>query len=574
MRKIFLFLILICVGISSSYAAEKIKNVIFMIPDGTGVSSISLARWYNGGSLYIDELYKGMIKTYSSNSIIGDSAPCGSTYANGILSEAGFVGVRPLYSFDKDFKVVKDEVNYYAPYANIMEAAKRAGKKTGIVVTCYFSHATPADFSAHTNNRYGDFPIASQMAFNDIDLVFGGGTAIIDSNINIPEYGSISNYLSKTGNKIVRDIRSMNSTSPKDLQNGKKLWGMFAPMDLPFEIDRDPALYPSLADMTAKALDNLDKSSEGKGFVAMIEGSKVDWAAHGNDPGALVKEIISFDNAVKVALDFAKKNKNTIIIICPDHSTGGLTIGSAKTTGSYQHQEYDSIISPLKSITSSFPGFVESIKGRKFTAEEFGKALNEKFGVKNASPCLYCDKMDMINGYLDSMNNVVKMTSNPYKATKLNEKFSRPIEKLLVLILKQQYDRLDWTTGGHTGEDVILGVYNPNGYQGAGYIKNVEVNQYAMKESGLQPLDKLTDKLFVAHDKLFPGAKFTITPGKIEDFPTLKIEQNGKTIEVFSNTNLFRVNGKEFQKMEISAVYIKERNLFYLPISLVKAIQK
>ncbi|MDN5294465.1 MAG: hypothetical protein PWP44_1462 [Thermacetogenium sp.] len=92
-----------------------------------------------------------------------------------------------------------------------------------------------------------------------------------------------------------------------------KIWGMFAPKDLSYDFDRDPAKQPGLAEMTSKAMEVLSKDKDG--FFLMVEESKIDWAAHANDPVGVISDILAFDNAVKAALDFAKKDKQTVLLL-------------------------------------------------------------------------------------------------------------------------------------------------------------------------------------------------------------------------------------------------------------------
>lgn len=70
------------------------KNIIMMIPDGQSVTDTTLARWYKGGTpLTVDEMMCGLVRTYSSDAAIADSAPSGTAYATGFKSHTGFVGV-------------------------------------------------------------------------------------------------------------------------------------------------------------------------------------------------------------------------------------------------------------------------------------------------------------------------------------------------------------------------------------------------------------------------------------------------------------------------------------------------
>ena len=155
MKKIsnFLLLLLIFPIVAFSQEVSPVKNVIVMIPDGTSLSVYSAARWFKyynglGEGLNVDPYISGTVTTFSSNAPIGDSAPTGSTYASGVLQQTGNVSIHPEVSDNDIFPV--DGNRTYQPAATILEASKLLkNKAVGLVVTCEFPHATPADFSAH-----------------------------------------------------------------------------------------------------------------------------------------------------------------------------------------------------------------------------------------------------------------------------------------------------------------------------------------------------------------------------------------------------------------------------------------
>src|SRR5512138_111826 len=159
----------------------KVKNVIMMIPDGTSANILTLARWYEYGNcpadqcrLAVDPYLCGLVRTFSSEAPIGDSAPTGSCYATGIPSKPGFVATYPVSSGPGKDLLPVDPERSYQPLLTVLEAAKLKGMSTGVVVTSEFFHATPADFAAHTPNRWDYRTIACQMVYNRLNVVFGG----------------------------------------------------------------------------------------------------------------------------------------------------------------------------------------------------------------------------------------------------------------------------------------------------------------------------------------------------------------------------------------------------------------
>ncbi len=213
--------------------ARPVKNVIVLIPDGCSLATISLARWYqwlqhpDRPALFIDPYVCGTVRTFSSNAPIGDSAPTTSCYMTGEPSRTGFVSTYPLADGDKDILWV-DSTKAYQPMMTVLEASRLVhGKSTGLVFTCEFPHATPADCSAHSYNR-GDYTsITSQMVHNKLDVVIGGGVSLLEDDHKA--------YLAEQGYTVqLDDLNGLQAFS------GQKLWSLFGDRALPYDLDRDP----------------------------------------------------------------------------------------------------------------------------------------------------------------------------------------------------------------------------------------------------------------------------------------------------------------------------------------------
>ncbi len=155
--------------------------------------------------------------------------------------------------------------------------------------------------------------------------------------------------LKENGNKVVRTKNELFKLT----RNNDKVWGLFAEESLPYDIDRKKE-EPSLAELTEKAIEIL--SNNKNGFFLMVEGSKVDWAAHSNSTIALTSDIKSFDNAVKSAINFAKTNKDTLVIVASDHGNGGITIGNRNTSKNYPELSLESFTTQLQKskVSESF----------------------------------------------------------------------------------------------------------------------------------------------------------------------------------------------------------------------------
>ena len=296
-----------------------IKNVIYMIPDGGGFALFDFANAVKeaGGfnrelfpnatritknSMYLKDYLIGTETTHSANNSVTDSAAAGTALSSGYKTNNGYIGIDPQG----------------VPRATLLEAAQLAGKRTGIIATYPWAHATPAAFTAHNISR-NNVAILSEQIFNQgLDVVLGVGFGAKDY------YGSVAEAESK-GYTVTNDKYDL-----ADVQPGTKIWGNHYPSTIPFDIYLD-ADQPTLAEMTAAAIRALDGSDEG--FFLMVEGSKVDSGGHNNNIVEAVSEYIAFDEAFKVALDFAIENGNTVVIVAPDHDTGGLILPNPDSVG-------------------------------------------------------------------------------------------------------------------------------------------------------------------------------------------------------------------------------------------------
>lgn len=300
----------------------EIKNVIYMIGDGMGLHHTQLAQWYYVGAYDRLNMQKmpvtGIVSTYSANSGVTDSAAAGTALATGYKTNNYFVGV------DEQGKKLK----------NIFEASKDAGKATGMVVTSTITDATPAAFSAHQPSRDRHMEIADDISRCGADVILGGG-----SQYFIPEHegGKRSDYrnllteMEGLGYSVVGNTKEMQEV------NCYKLIGLLKKdnLDTPYPDDTS-GIEPTLEEMTTRAIDILSKRPNG--FVLMVEGSKIDKTAHANDTDNVMNETKLFDDAVKAAMEFAKKDGSTLVIVTADHETGGLSMpdnaGTVKGTKS------------------------------------------------------------------------------------------------------------------------------------------------------------------------------------------------------------------------------------------------
>ncbi len=296
---------------------KKPINVILLIGDGMGTSQMSSAFYYGNGTNSFEEFpFTGFSNTSSATHKITDSAAGGTALASGTRTYNGAIGLNT------------DSL----PLQNIVEFVSQYGLSTGVVATSSITHATPASFYAHTKWRNMEEDIAKDLVKSEIDFFAGGGIKFFNQRKDGLKY---LDSLKMHGFEV--DTTSLPLQFKSD--PAKKYGFLLASK----ELSKTASLRNNfLANATQMAIDHLSKNKNG--FFLMVEGSQIDWGGHANDAEYLINEVLDFDKALKVALDFAKKNKNTLVIVTADHETGGFTLAAGKE--SYEDEDTYNNISP------------------------------------------------------------------------------------------------------------------------------------------------------------------------------------------------------------------------------------
>lgn len=538
MRKItFLFFLLIASTALFASEVRPVKNLIVMIPDGTSIGVYSSARWFKyyngmGERLHIDPYFTGTVTTFSSNAPIGDSAPTGSTYATGVLQQEGNVAIHPEASDNDLFPV--DATRTWQPAATILEALKiEKEKAVGLVVTSEFTHATPADFSAHHYKRSNYKAIAPQMAYQNLDVMFGGGNRHLTPDIK--------KHLDANGTTLIQNDKNQ----LLGYNGNGKVWALFQNSALPYNIDRNTDEIPSLAEMTEKALEILSRNENG--FFLMVEGSQVDWAAHANDVPTIIDEYLAFDEAVGKVMTFAEEEGNTAVVILSDHGNSGLTIGKRECGGSGKLGigELFGTVSRIKISASGLESILIDTK-----PEEFKAVFKE-----------YTD-IDITDEELALLYSSRNYKESDYTQVGTSENLTHNIVKIV-----NSRSCFGFSTGSHTGEEVLMAAYHPQGDVPRGNMRNTELNQYLQKVSGLEStLEEITDRIFVKHTDVFNGMSYSINRDN-PNIPVLMVKKGKTRLEIPAFSSVVKKNGKPFGIGSV-VVYIDKNDTFYLPVSL------
>ena len=297
MKKALSFLSLIALSFFA-LAQSEVKNVILLIGDGMGLAQSYAAYLANDKSLSIYTMpYTGLSITSCADREVTDSGAGGTAIATGHKANYRAIGL--------------DKNNISHP--SLLKIAKQYGKSTAIVCSCDLTHATPAAFVANVKNRDLQEQIALSYLEEYCDIALGGGAERFTSKGRKDKLNLIDS-LAKRGYAIVYSQDELSKCE------SEKIFGLFAEGHLPEASKRGGVMQQYML----KALEQLDKNPNG--FFMMLEGSRIDMEAHLNKYDAMVEETLDFDRCVAIALDFAKRKGNTLVVVTADHETGGLTL--------------------------------------------------------------------------------------------------------------------------------------------------------------------------------------------------------------------------------------------------------
>ena len=419
MKKQLSVLALMCTA-SAAMAETAPKNVIYMIGDGMGPAYTTAYRYFKDDpttksveQTVFDTMLTGMARTYpDDHTVVTDSAASATALSSGHKSYNGAIAV------DTDKK----------PLKTMLEIAKQRGMTTALLATSQINHATPASFAAHNESRNNYDEIANDYIDNKIagklpvDLMLGGGTK----------------YFIRDDRNLVDEFKAAGYQYGDDIQNLDQITqlpaiGLYAAKGLPFALDENPT---RLTKLTSKALDLLDNQNK-DGFFVMIEGSQIDWCGHANDIACAMAEMDDFASAIKKAKAYVDKNKDTLLVITADHSTGGLTLGAH---GQYKWE-------------------ADVVHGVKATAGTITQHLLESDDLKSV------------------WNKYTSIAFTPENKIKLEQAKSMG-DKALNLAVKSIISDTSftgWTTGGHTAVDVQVFAYGKGSEQFVGSQNNTDI---------------------------------------------------------------------------------------------------
>ncbi len=439
------------------------RNMVFMVSDGMGPTSLSLTRSYRQYTtglplddvLVLDKHLIGSSRTRSTSSLITDSAAGATAFSCGFKSYNGAISVLPDHT----------------PCGTVLEAAKKAGYMTGLVVTTRITDATPACFAAHANRREYEDLIAEQMIGNYplgrvLDLIIGGGRCHFlpnttegscradDKNVVAMAEDKGFNYIDNR-----KDFDNLGEGEVK-----LPLLALLAGTDIPYEIDRVHVdnIYPSEAEMAKLALRALSAATKksDKGFFIMIEGSRIDHAGHGNDPAAQVHEVLAHDEAFASVLDFLDKDDTEgVLVSTSDHETGGLAT-ARQLTQAYPHYYW----------------FPSVLANATYSAEHCAREWRDYLS-SNADTASRTEKRAVVADLISTSLGIQDYTDEEVDSV-IDAKPYWPPSYLFADMISRRA-QVGWSTHGHSAVDVNIYASNPkHAHPLVGNHENTEVGKF------------------------------------------------------------------------------------------------
>jgi alkaline phosphatase len=432
----------LALGCLAPALAQAPRNVIIMLADGAAPAQFDFGRYsshvlrkqpFVTTDVVLRQGALGLLITSPLGAYVTDSAAAASALSIGVKVPNGTLSITPEG----------------ASPPTVMEAARAAGKRIGLVTTATVYDATPAGFAVHAKSRRQSQALVDQLLALEPDVLMGGGAEYFR-----PEAAGGKR---KDGKDVVAAFRSrgyqvVTNTAELAAAPAGKLLGLFSDDDMDFELDRDPAREPTTAEMATAALKALESGPQG--FVLLVENENTDTAGHHNDAASLMRALWAFDDAVKVALEFQRRHPETLLIVTGDHETGGFSPTYAlKELGNTSSRFYpgDEQLRMLERVTMSLIRVKEKL-GKSPTGEALDQLLAQHFPGFRLDPDL---RALILAGKTDERN------------------FSYSPQNALGRMVARQTGYY-WGTAGHTPEPVLVGAVGPGAELFRGYQDNTD----------------------------------------------------------------------------------------------------
>ncbi|MBP8872156.1 MAG: alkaline phosphatase [Bacteroides sp.] len=458
--------VLLVIFLVSTVWAQQAKYVFYFIGDGMGVNQVNGTEMYlaeQEGRIGVKPLLfttfpaGTMATTFSATNSVTDSSAAGTALATGEKTYNGAV------SMDDDKNVL----------STVAERAKKAGRKVGIATSVSVDHATPAAFYAHQPNRSRYYEIALDLPKAGFDFYAGSGFLKPTTTADKKEAPNVFPIIEEAGYTIARGLDEYKEKAA----DAKKMILIqkegAEPSCLPYAIDHEEGDL-TLPEITESAVSFLSKGNK-KGFFLMVEGGKIDWACHSNDPVTVFEEVIDLDNAVRVAYEFYKKHpKETLIVVTADHETGGMGLGIGKyelhLKSLLNQKQSQDLLS--KAITD-----LRKDKAGKASWNEIKDLLTEKMGFWKELPLTWEQEKMLRDEYEQSfVKNKVVFEESLYARTEPLAAAARKVMSQIAMV--------GWTSSSHTAGYVPVFAIGAGADLFTGKMDNTEIPKRIAKAAG------------------------------------------------------------------------------------------
>ncbi len=423
-----------------SAAGKMPRHIIHFVADGTSMATITCADQLSNllrerGLVWLELAQRrdaalAWVNMRSLNSLVTDSAAAASSWGSGSRVVNGMLNILP------DGRKLK----------SLYELAGQAGWRCGLVTTTEITHATPSGFAINAK-RDDSEAIAAQYLVREVEVLLGGGRKFFEAANRKDNRNLIREFAAK--NYVFLQTQADLLQAPSD----RKWLGLFDISHLPYTIDHvnDPedfATIPSLAQMTRLALDRLRGSSH---FILQVEGGRIDHAAHNCDAAAAFREVIAFDEAIEIGLNFQRQEPDTLLVITVDHGTGNPALNGMGT----EYRQSPRLFAGLMDAKCSFPA-LQAMIPKAASPARIREIIEEAYECR-----IPLEKIVALARFLDKKGQTLFDLMNTVTAQ---------LGQLL-----GNYHGIGWASGVHTSDYVPLMALGPGAERFRGFLQNTEV---------------------------------------------------------------------------------------------------
>jgi alkaline phosphatase len=450
---------------------DKPRRIIHLVADGMSMATLTCADHLSHlerqrGLAWIDlyrrpEVATGLMDVRSLNSLVTDSSASASAWGSGSRIVNGAVNILP------DGRELR----------TLYQLFKEAGWKRGLVTTTEITHATPSGFSINMSSRGSGTQIADQHFDRGVEVLLGGGLKHFSAKRRKDKRDLPAEFAQK-GYAVMTD-KSELASAPSE-----KPWlGTFSDSHLPFTIDhvnieRLKAKVPTLPEMVRAALGKLEREDR---FILQVEGGRVDQACHLNDAPAAFRDLVVFDEALEVCLDFQKRFPDTLLVVTTDHATGNPGLNGAGSGYS--------LSVPLFHNLAKVRGSQELMLRR---IESLGEIGDEDFDYLEGAekkpslvePDRIADIIHGLSGYRPSTRRTDRLRRFlDGKGEALYDITNNGTYQLAQLMAN--YVGVGWTSLNHTSDYVPIVAVGPGAERFRGFVQNVDVFRHYTQLAGI-----------------------------------------------------------------------------------------